>query len=263
VGVRGRRRGGGARVEECARVTVGADGRHSTVARAVGAAAYDVVPPLLATYYRYYRGVAPLARPALEAFRDAAGGFAYLFPGDGGVWTLALSFPQEEFAAVRRGHERALDAQIARTPALAARLAGAARLGPARGAGDLVNFFRAPHGPGWALVGDAGYHRDPITGRGIADARRSTAPGAAPRPKPTRWPPTRPSATPWSSRSTTSPATARRPAWSRRPGGTPWRASSPTPTTSAPTSGSWRRSRRPRRSTAPRRCAPLRLVRCK
>ncbi len=31
------------------------------------------------------------------------------------------------------------------------------------------------HGPGWALVGDAGYHRDPITGRGIADALRHTA----------------------------------------------------------------------------------------
>src|SRR5262249_45345115 len=37
---------------------------------------------------------------------------------------------------------------------------------------DLPNFFRRPYGPGWALVGDAGYHRDPITAFGISDAFR-------------------------------------------------------------------------------------------
>lgn len=173
AGVRGGRGGAGERVEEWARVVVGADGRHSTVARLAGAAEYDVVPPLLATYYHYYRGVAPIGEPTLEAFRDAEGGFCYLFPGDGGVWTLAVSFPQAEFARVRRDHERAIDAAIGRKAGLAGRLAGAERLGPARGAGDLTNFFRVPFGPGWALAGDAGYHRDPITGRGIADALRS------------------------------------------------------------------------------------------
>jgi flavin-dependent dehydrogenase len=37
---------------------------------------------------------------------------------------------------------------------------------------DLRNFFRKPYGPGWALVGDAGYHKDPCTGQGITDAFR-------------------------------------------------------------------------------------------
>jgi hypothetical protein len=37
---------------------------------------------------------------------------------------------------------------------------------------DLPNRFRVPHGPGWALVGDAGLVMDPITGQGIADAFR-------------------------------------------------------------------------------------------
>jgi flavin-dependent dehydrogenase len=32
------------------------------------------------------------------------------------------------------------------------------------------NFYRTSHGPGWALVGDAGYHKDPFTGKGISDA---------------------------------------------------------------------------------------------
>jgi flavin-dependent dehydrogenase len=36
----------------------------------------------------------------------------------------------------------------------------------------LPNQVRAPIGPGWALVGDAGYHRDAVTGHGITDAFR-------------------------------------------------------------------------------------------
>jgi 2-polyprenyl-6-methoxyphenol hydroxylase-like FAD-dependent oxidoreductase len=40
------------------------------------------------------------------------------------------------------------------------------------GAADLPNFFRKPYGPGWALVGDAGYHKDPVTAQGISDAFR-------------------------------------------------------------------------------------------
>ncbi len=34
------------------------------------------------------------------------------------------------------------------------------------------NFFRKPYGPGWALIGDAGYCKDPITAQGIRDAFR-------------------------------------------------------------------------------------------
>ena len=40
------------------------------------------------------------------------------------------------------------------------------------GSGDLPNFYRKPYGPGWALVGDAGYHKDPYTAQGITDAFR-------------------------------------------------------------------------------------------
>jgi 2-polyprenyl-6-methoxyphenol hydroxylase-like FAD-dependent oxidoreductase len=36
----------------------------------------------------------------------------------------------------------------------------------------VPNFFREPYGPGWALVGDAGYHKDFITAQGIQDAFR-------------------------------------------------------------------------------------------
>src|SRR4051794_3594719 len=40
------------------------------------------------------------------------------------------------------------------------------------GSGDLPFSFRRPYGPGWALVGDAGYHKDPITAQGMTDAFR-------------------------------------------------------------------------------------------
>ena len=51
-------------------------------------------------------------------------------------------------------------------PAFAERLRGARR--EARFAGAAVpNYFRKPYGPGWALVGDAGYNKDFITAQGI------------------------------------------------------------------------------------------------
>ena len=67
----------------------------------------------------------------------------------------------------------ALTAMIASaSPLLGERLRAAEVTAPVRGAVNLPNQVRRPVGPGWALVGDAGYHRDPITGHGISDAFR-------------------------------------------------------------------------------------------
>jgi flavin-dependent dehydrogenase len=55
-------------------------------------------------------------------------------------------------------------------PALADRLASARQVGRFVGTGDTDGFFRAAFGPGWALLGDAGYHKDPITAQGMTDA---------------------------------------------------------------------------------------------
>src|SRR5205085_3801904 len=57
-------------------------------------------------------------------------------------------------------------------PEFAERVRGAQREARFVGTGDLPNFFRKPYGPGWALVGDAGYHKHPITAFGITDAFR-------------------------------------------------------------------------------------------
>ena len=40
------------------------------------------------------------------------------------------------------------------------------------GTAELPGYFRKPFGPGWVLVGDAGYHKNPITAMGINDAFR-------------------------------------------------------------------------------------------
>jgi len=49
---------------------------------------------------------------------------------------------------------------------------GADRTGPLRGFPGEPAVLRRPHGPGWALVGDAGYFKDPLTAHGITDALR-------------------------------------------------------------------------------------------
>ena len=60
----------------------------------------------------------------------------------------------------------------AASPALAERLADA--VGPAgvRTFGGLPGYLRRPYGRGWALVGDAGYWKDPISAHGLTDALR-------------------------------------------------------------------------------------------
>jgi len=57
-------------------------------------------------------------------------------------------------------------------PEFAERMRGATCETRLTGTADVPGFFRRPYGPGWALVGDAGYHKDPITALGISDAFR-------------------------------------------------------------------------------------------
>jgi flavin-dependent dehydrogenase len=166
VGIRGRGPGGAA--VERARVVVGADGFRSRVAAAVGAASYEVRPAQTCAYYSHW---ADLPSPALELYARP-GRYALLFPSDDGLACLAVGWPRAEFGDVRRDVERQFMAEVERVPALAERVRAARRVEPFRGTGDLPAFLRTPHGPGWALVGDAGCRVDPITGQGISDAFR-------------------------------------------------------------------------------------------
>jgi flavin-dependent dehydrogenase len=57
-------------------------------------------------------------------------------------------------------------------PQLAERLRHARRTSPVQGMLRMPNQVRQAFGPGWALAGDAGYHRDAVTAHGISDAFR-------------------------------------------------------------------------------------------
>jgi 2-polyprenyl-6-methoxyphenol hydroxylase-like FAD-dependent oxidoreductase len=82
---------------------------------------------------------------------------------------VIVSWPYAEFAENRTDIEGNYLKTIALAPAFADRLRGAKR--EDRFAGMAVpNYFRKPYGPGWALVGDAGYNKDFITAQGIMDA---------------------------------------------------------------------------------------------
>jgi flavin-dependent dehydrogenase len=155
-----------------ARVVVGADGLRSRVARSVGAPLVDVRPATGAAHYAYYAG---LPWDGIEFF-VSDGMFVGVFPTHGGEACVWVCSPVETALAARRGTDSldaALDVLLAQgAPALAERLEVATRTSPVQGIVGMANQVRRAHGPGWALVGDAAYHRDAITGHGMSDAFR-------------------------------------------------------------------------------------------
>ena len=72
TGIRGREKGAPA-ITEQARLVIGADGKHSLVAQAVGVGAYRTAPPRSIAFYTYWAGVPPgtAARPGLARYTDA------------------------------------------------------------------------------------------------------------------------------------------------------------------------------------------------
>lgn len=80
-------------------------------------------------------------------------------------------WPFAEAAAYKTDIEANFFTTLELSPAFAQRVGKATRVEPFSG-GAVPNFFRKPFGPGWALVGDAGYNKDPITAQGITDAFR-------------------------------------------------------------------------------------------
>jgi 2-polyprenyl-6-methoxyphenol hydroxylase-like FAD-dependent oxidoreductase len=166
-GVRGRS-AGGASVAEAARVVVGADGMRSLVARCVRAPTYAARPGLTCAYYTYWAGV-PVDGVELYV---RPGQFIIAFPTNDSRVCIVISWPAAAFPAVRADVEGQYLRALEQAPALAARVRAGQRVAHFRGTADLPNFYRQPHGPGWALVGDAGHHKDPITGQGISDAFR-------------------------------------------------------------------------------------------
>jgi flavin-dependent dehydrogenase len=168
AGVRGHRRGERT-VTERARVVVGADGARSFVARSVRAPAYDTRPGRTVCYYGYWSGI---PTEGVEMYARA-GRFLFALPTNDGLTLVGAVWPVGEFESVRADLEGSLLGTLdEHAPDLAERVRAGRREERLAGSGDLPFFFRRPFGPGWALVGDAGYHKDSITAQGITDAFR-------------------------------------------------------------------------------------------
>ncbi|HEU5327113.1 MAG TPA: hypothetical protein VFU78_03415, partial [Thermomicrobiales bacterium] len=98
---------------------------------------------------------------------------AYInFPTNDGLTCVAVQAPVAGFASFRANVAENFFQVLDQVPELAARVRAGKREERWYGTADLPNFFRRPYGPGWALVGDAGYHKDPILAQGISDAFR-------------------------------------------------------------------------------------------
>jgi len=165
VGILGEGRDG-LTVSERARIVIGADGRHSLVAKAVNAPVYDEQPTLTCGYYSYWEGVPLHGGEICSRNRRALGAW----PTNDGLTMIYVAWPAEEFKTFRSDVEGNYLATIRQF--WGERIDQGRRVERVVGSGEMPNFYRRPYGPGWALVGDAGYIKDPITGLGISDAFR-------------------------------------------------------------------------------------------
>jgi 2-polyprenyl-6-methoxyphenol hydroxylase-like FAD-dependent oxidoreductase len=155
---------------ERAKVVVGADGRHSIVAKAVQPEAYDERRSHLAMYYAYWSGL-PSEGFETTIRAEHRRGWAAI-PTHDDLTVVPFGWPVEEFHANRSDIEGNFLKTVELAPEFAERIRSARRESKFIGSAELPGYFRKPYGPGWALVGDAGYHKNPITAMGINDAFR-------------------------------------------------------------------------------------------
>jgi 2-polyprenyl-6-methoxyphenol hydroxylase-like FAD-dependent oxidoreductase len=169
IAVRDRR---GAVGELTGRFVVGADGLRSSIARFVRAKTIESFTSDAGLFYTY------VASPSWDGyeFHLADASFAGVFPTHGGQACVWLSRPVSKLRPISRAGSARGDALVAEllrlAPSVGERLRAGHVASPVRGVARMPNYVRQSHGPGWALVGDAGYHRDPITGHGMTDAFR-------------------------------------------------------------------------------------------
>jgi flavin-dependent dehydrogenase len=153
-------------------LVVGADGRSSGIARRLGVdEPYRRNPNQRACAFAYWRDREEGPRGVASQWRVGSE-LGTAFPCDGGDVLVLLMPPVARGAAFRADPQAEYERTIAGMPGLRDRLGGCERASKVRVATDLPSFFRRSSGPGWALPGDAGHFKDPVTAQGIRDALR-------------------------------------------------------------------------------------------
>jgi 2-polyprenyl-6-methoxyphenol hydroxylase-like FAD-dependent oxidoreductase len=152
-----------------ARLVVGADGRHSTVAKLCGARRYNVTPNQRLLYWAFFEGADMGAEPTFLTHRwDER--FILGIPSDSGLYQVLVWPEMGELEDFRADPPAAFMAHACACQPIARALAGARQVGKVLGAVRWEGFFREASGSGWVLSGDAGHFKSPSPGRGIGDA---------------------------------------------------------------------------------------------
>jgi 2-polyprenyl-6-methoxyphenol hydroxylase-like FAD-dependent oxidoreductase len=170
TGIRGGARGR-PEASESASLVIGADGKRSLVAGAVGARRYRERPVRSFASYSYWAGV-PVSGGELY---QRPGRAVAVFPTNDELAMVYVAAPMTEFASARAdlaGHYlRTLDL----CGDLGERVRSGSRAERLRTTPDQPNTFRRPHGPGWALAGDAGVVMDSVSAQGMTHALRDAS----------------------------------------------------------------------------------------
>jgi 2-polyprenyl-6-methoxyphenol hydroxylase-like FAD-dependent oxidoreductase len=150
-------------------IVIGADGRQSSVAKFVKARHYVEGSHASSVVFGYFENLPPNGFHWYFAKNVAAG----VIPTNTGHCVFAAA-PAQRFSEIFRGDLRRGFLQVleAVSPELREQVERSAAIGRLRGFGGAPAYLRQSHGAGWALVGDAGYFKDPLTAHGITDALR-------------------------------------------------------------------------------------------
>lgn len=170
TGIRGSTRGRPA-VTETASLVIGADGKRSLVASAVGARRYRERPVRSFASYSYWTGV-PVSGGELY---QRPGRAVALFPTNGELTMAYVAAPLSEFASARADLEAHYLGTLDRCGDLGERVRSGKRAERLRTTPDQPNTFRCSHGPGWALAGDAGVVMDSVSAQGMTSALRDAS----------------------------------------------------------------------------------------
>jgi flavin-dependent dehydrogenase len=168
IGIRGRQRDSGVPLEERATITIGADGRNSALARFVKAETYEAAPTAAVWSFSYWSGMPCSGLEGYLRERSAI----FVFPTHDDMVAVFVGTPIDELPRVRADTDGERMRVLDSVPAVGERLRAGQREERWYGAADLPQFYRKPFGKGWALIGDAGLHKDPFLALGICDALR-------------------------------------------------------------------------------------------
>lgn len=153
-------------------LVIGADGHHSVVTRELGLDG-PLRWPRKTGFVAHYRGVGGLG--LFGEMHIGQQTYAGLAPLEDGLTNVAVVANTGTVEA-RSGSIEEFFLETLRTmPAIAAKLAGAERVGGIRGVGSMAHRARRTTGDGFLLVGDAASFLDPFTGEGIYEALRGAA----------------------------------------------------------------------------------------